>query len=128
MQSNVTGVTDPASKTTAYRTDDFGSLADVSSPDTGLVRYVYDDAGDLWKKVEIGRGGSLARTTTYVHDGLGRVTRVDLPSDPDWDLTYDTDAGKSQKGRLASVGNGLVTTGYEYTAHFGQSEHRFRPS
>jgi hypothetical protein len=35
---------------------------------------------------------------------------VDLASDPDWLLTYDTSAAANQKGRLASVTNGVVTT------------------
>lgn len=115
VQSNVAEITDPAAKATTYRTDDFGSLVEVISPDTGTTRYLYDAAGRLATKIEIGRGGSPTRTTAYVHDGLGRVTHVDLPSDPDWDLTYDTDPAKNQKGRLARVSNGIVTTAYEYT-------------
>jgi RHS repeat-associated protein len=41
---------------------------------------------------------------------------VDLPHDPDWEFTYDTSATENQKGRLASVTNGVVTTALEYDA------------
>ena len=97
-----------------YETDDFGGLAEVTSPDTGVVRYLHDTAGDVATKIE-NAAGSPSQTTAYVHDGLGRLTRIDLPSDPDWIFTYDTDAAKNQKGRLAQVTNGIVTTAYEYT-------------
>jgi len=40
---------------------------------------------------------------------------VDFPSDADWVFTYDSSAALNQKGKLASVGNGTVTTELEYT-------------
>jgi YD repeat-containing protein len=111
---DVTKVTDAAGKDTDYRYDDGGRLVEVASPDTGTTRYVYDEAGNLVTKIENATGGS-PRTTRYEYDGLDRLTRVDLPNDPDWVFTYDTSATLNQKGRLASVTNGIVTTELTYT-------------
>ncbi len=115
-QSNVSQVTDPASKATAYRTDDFGRLVEVTSPDTGVTRYLYDTENNRMTKIENADGAqSASRATVYEYDGLDRLTRIDLPNDPDWIFTYDTDPAKNQNGRLASATNGVVTTAYEYT-------------
>ena len=40
---------------------------------------------------------------------------MNLPNDPDWVFTYDTDFSKNQKGRLAQASNGMVTSAYSYT-------------
>jgi len=111
--SNVKQVTDAAGKETEYQYDDFGRLAQVISPDTGTTRYGYDAAGNLVTKREDATGSP--RTTSYAYDGLDRLTLVDLPSDPDWVFSYDTSTALNQKGRLASVTNGVVTTEMEYT-------------
>jgi RHS repeat-associated protein len=112
--SSVSEVTDPASKSTDYVTDDAGRLVKVVSPDTGTTLYLRDPAGNLVSKVEAA-GTTSARTTTYTYDGLDRLTEIDFPNDPDWTLSYDTDASKNQKGRLEKVTNGAVTTAFEYT-------------
>ncbi len=111
--SNVKQVTDAAVKATDYKFDDAGNLAQVISPDTGTTRYLFDAAGNLVQKIEDATGSP--RTTLYTFDGLDRLTRIDFPSDPDWVFTYDSDVSKNQKGRLASVTNGVVTTELEYT-------------
>jgi len=111
--SNVTQVTDAAGKGTDYQYDDFGRLVQGVSPDTGTTRYGYDIAGNLVTKVEDATGSP--RTTSYAYDGLDRLTLVDLPNDPDWVFRYDTSTALNQKGRLASVSNGVVTTEMEYT-------------
>ena len=112
-RSNAISVTDAASKATDLLHDDRGQLVRVISPDTGTTLYQYDAGGNLVKKIE-DVGGS-ARITTYVYDGLDRLTRVDLPNDPDWIFAYDTDAAKNQKGRLAAVSNGVVGGLFDYT-------------
>lgn len=106
-------VTDPAGKTTDHQHDDFGRLVKVTSPNTGVTLYVYDAAGNLATKKENFTG--TPRTTTYAYDGLDRLTLVDFATDADWAFTYDTSAALNQKGRLASVTNGIVTTEREYT-------------
>jgi YD repeat-containing protein len=112
--SNVKEVTDPAGKSTEYLFDDLGRLVKVTSPNTGETLYLYDLAGNLTSKVE--DFGGTGRTTEYEYDGLDRLTLVDFPTDADWVFTYDTSAALNQKGRLASVTNGVVTTELEYTA------------
>ena len=113
--SNVTSVTDAAAKATALLHDDRGNLVESVSPDTGTTRFVYDAAGNLVQKIEDATPTGAKRTTSYGYDGLGRLGTIDLPTDPDWVFSYDTDAAKNQKGRLAEVSNGEVTTQLEYT-------------
>ena len=112
--ANVKEVTDPAGKSTDYLFDDLGRLVKVTSPNTGVTLYLYDLAGNLTSKIE--DFGGTGRTTGYEYDGLDRLTLVDFPTDADWVFTYDTSATLNQKGRLASVTNGIVTTELEYTA------------
>jgi YD repeat-containing protein len=112
--SNVTRVTDAASKATDYTYDDLGRLVKVVSPDTGTTLYLYDPAGNLVTKIEDFTGS--ARTTNYTYDGLNRLKSAEFPTDPAWTFTYDTDPALNQVGRLASVTNGIVTTSLEYTA------------
>jgi YD repeat-containing protein len=110
---NVKQVTDPAGKATDYQFDDLGRLVKVTSPNTGVTLYLYDLAGNLAAKKEDATG--TPRATLYEYDGLDRLTRVDFPSDADWLFTYDGSAALNQKGRLSSVGNGVVATELEYT-------------
>jgi RHS repeat-associated protein len=111
--SNVIKVTDAASKVTDMLHDDRGNLVRTISPDTGTTLFLYDAAGNLTQKIENFAG--TKRTTSYSYDGLNRLTGITYPSDPAWVFTYDTDPTKNQKGRLASVTNGVVTTHLEYT-------------
>jgi RHS repeat-associated protein len=113
VQGNVKTVTDPAAKLTDHQHDDFGRLVKVTSPNTGVTLYVYDAAGNLVSRRENFTGSP--RTTNYAYDGLDRLTLVDFPTDADWVFTYDTSAALNQKGRLASVTNGIVQTDREYT-------------
>jgi RHS repeat-associated protein len=108
-------VIDPAGKQTDYVNDDFGRLVKVISPDTGTTLFNYDEAGNLIRKIEA-FGTGAQRETNYTYDGLDRLLTIDLPTNADWTFTYDTDAAKNQKGRLAKATNGIVTTDLEYTA------------
>jgi len=112
--SNVTAVTDAAGKTTDLLHDDRGDLVQTISPDTGTTLFLTDAAGNLVQKIE-DAGGSAERVTSYEYDGLDRLLEIDLPNDPDWVFSYDTSTALNQKGRLASVTNGAVTTELEYT-------------
>lgn len=114
LQGRVKLVTDPAGKPTDHQHDDFGRLVKVTSPNTGVTLYLYDAAGNLVTKMENFAG--TPRTTSYAYDGLDRLTLVDFPTDADWVFSYDSSSALNQKGRLASVGNGIVTTDREYTA------------
>jgi YD repeat-containing protein len=112
-RSNATSIVDAANKTTDFLYDDRGHLVRVIAPGDETTLYLHDAAGNLETKIE-DFGGS-GRTTSYVYDGLDRLTLIDLPNDPDWIFAYDVDAAKNQKGRLASVSNGVVATQFEYT-------------
>ena len=113
--SNVSSVTDAASKTTDTLHDDRGHLVRTISPDTGTTLFLYDAAGNLTQKIEA-FGTSASRSTSYTYDGLNRLTGITYPpSDSSWTFTYDTDASKNQKSRLALVTNGIVQTKLDYT-------------
>lgn len=113
-RSNVIAVTDAAGKTTDLLHDDRGNVVQTVSPDTGITLFLHGQAGNLVQKIE-DAGGSAERITSYEYDGMDRLLEIDLPNDPDWVFTYDTSAALNQKGRLASVTNGVVTTHLEYT-------------
>jgi len=91
------------------------SLVQTVSPDTGTTLFLRDAAGNLKQKIEA-FGGASQRSTHYAYDGLDRLTAIDLPNDPDWAFTYDSSTTLNQKGRLASVSNGQITTEIAYTA------------
>jgi hypothetical protein len=59
--------------------------------------------------------GSLVHLHADASDGLDRILTVDYPTDDGWVYTYDSQTGSNQKGRLASVTNGTVTTHLSYT-------------
>jgi YD repeat-containing protein len=59
--------------------------------------------------------GSLVHLHADASDGLDRILTVDYPTDDGWVYSYDSETGSNQKGRLASVTNGTVTTHLSYT-------------
>jgi RHS repeat-associated protein len=81
----ITQVLDPNEKSTAYEYTAFGEVSKLTSPDTGVTDYTYNEAGQLvWKKDANGK------ETSYLYDPLGRVTRVDYAENvPDESFAYD---------------------------------------
>lgn len=81
----VTQVVDPNGKSTTYEYTAFGEVSKLTSPDTGVTDYAYNEAGQLiWKKDANGK------ETSYLYDPLGRLTRVDYAENvPDESYAYD---------------------------------------
>jgi RHS repeat-associated protein len=94
----------------------------LHSPDTGVTRYSYDQAGNL-----ISQTDARGITANYHHDALNRLTFIDYPgSTEDVSYTYDgTNYGANDSlpagtanamGRLTGVIDPSGTTSYAYDA------------
>jgi RHS repeat-associated protein len=64
-------VTDPRKLITRYTIDGFDERVQLNSPDTGITRSSYDDAGNL-----VSSRDARGYTTTYRYDAAGRSTRI----------------------------------------------------
>lgn len=113
----VTEVLDPNQKSTAYEYTAFGEVSKLTSPDTGITDYTYNEAGQLvWKK------DANDKETSYLYDPLGRLAAVDYAENvPDETFAYDSVwsdcyvAGETfGVGRLARMADGAGTTVYCY--------------
>ncbi len=112
-RSSLRSVTDGEGRTTSYRRDDFDRLLTVESPNAlaGAVRYEHDVRGNVRART----WGST--TTTYVYDGLDRLTRLDATSSsgaPPVTYEFRYDEAPGDQGRLTSVVEGDRTTAYAY--------------
>lgn len=114
-------VTDPNGKTTTYDyTDPLNRLKQVTSPDTGRIRYNYSDTpGDLYVQVLTDIDASRAVETRKYFDGLGREFRsflYDGTAATPWivsDTYYDAAgriAKQSRPYRVSSANATLPTT------------------
>lgn len=78
--SKVTSGPSATEVVTTYVHDDFGRLVEVSSPDSGLTRFEYDDAGNVAKK-RTGAGTVDEATVDYTYDGQSRVLTMTSGTD-----------------------------------------------
>ncbi|GJD99630.1 RHS repeat-associated core domain-containing protein [Methylobacterium isbiliense] len=101
---NLTGITDPRSKTLAYGYDALGRLATESERDGGVVQHAYNG-----KDEETSYTDPRSLATTYVRNGFGEVIQE---TSPDRGITvYDYDA----RGLMISRKDARnVTTSYTY--------------
>ena len=102
-------VRDPNNQTTSYTYDEMNRLLSVAYPDGGSTGYTYDDTpGSLSVQVTDAITSSQNKVETATVDGLGRLTRTELNTDPEApdyvDTVYDG------LGRKASVSNPYRTT------------------
>lgn len=112
---NVVSVTDAKGLTTTYETNGFGEVRQVTSPDTGVTSYTYDEAGN--RLTEVRAEDALAgRTVVYAYDGLNRLTSIDYEDDTlDVTFSYDeTAAGQNGLGRLTTIDDESGLTQYRY--------------
>ena len=112
----VTEVVDPNDKRTFYEHNAYGDVTTLTSPDTGITRSTYDDAGRLKTRLD-----ARGITATYDHDVLGRLTSVAYPdSSRNTAYSYDTTSvecywgEKFGKGRLTRMVDASGATDYCY--------------
>jgi RHS repeat-associated protein len=96
-QDNQASITDPKGNPTYYYNDDFGRKNQTGSPDTGITKYLYDEAGNLLQRVD-----AKGTVVNYTYDALNRLTAIQFPSDPSQNITftYDSTSVTYGKGRL----------------------------
>ena len=96
--------------TTTYTDAYFWRPAEVSYPDGGDTKYVYNTTTLPWDVATTRKmNGTVNVITDVVLDGLGRAYRQKLTSDPNG--TVYTDTAFDPLGRVASVTNPYYTTG-----------------
>ncbi len=101
----ITGVTDAAGNNTNITYDNFGRRLSINNPDTGLVEYGYDTAGNMTRKITPNQREKGTYTKyRYTFNRLDRIDYTDMPSVI---YTYgNAGAGNNRAGRIATVENG----------------------
>jgi RHS repeat-associated protein len=102
-------VTDPNGNSTLYRYDAYtGQLVERDSPDSGVMTYSYDSAGNLTSQTD-----ADGQTTTYEHDALNRVSRAVYADGQAVEYRYD--AATNGIGRLVEIreATGSMTLAYD---------------
>ena len=109
---NLKAMTDPRGLSTNYAFNGFSDVLQQSSQDSGTTSYAYDAAGNRIQQTD-----ARGVVTNYQYDALNRQTRIDNPSEPDIQMTYDAaTGGPGAKGRLTSIADRSGTTEYQYDA------------
>jgi RHS repeat-associated protein len=110
----LTKVIDPNQKPTDYKYNGFGDLTDQLSPDTGLTKFAYDQAGNLERRTD-----ARGITATYGYDLLNRPTSVSYPdSSRNVAYSYDSASGdcldgeRFAQGRLSRMTDASGDTAY----------------
>ncbi|HEY1137062.1 MAG TPA: RHS repeat-associated core domain-containing protein [Xanthomonadaceae bacterium] len=112
----VTEVVDPNDKRTFYEHNAYGDVLTLTSPDTGITRSTYDDAGRIRTRTD-----ARGITATYTHDVLNRLVSVTYPdSSRNVGYTYDIASEnclwgeRFAKGRLSRMTDASGSTEYCY--------------
>ena len=99
----VLSTTDPNSQTTTYTYDELKRPMGVWYPDGGSTQYSYNDVFPDWVQSVQWITQSITKGEVAWVDGLGRVTRTELATDPQgvdyMDTTYD---GLGRKASLST--------------------------
>lgn len=106
----------PQGLTTHYQRNSFGDLLQMISPDTGVTRYTYDQAGNriTWQNAVHHEAGVLVN---YYYDALNRIERVDYPgADTDISYEYDDMSEPHGIGRLSFIRDASGETRFSYDA------------
>jgi RHS repeat-associated protein len=114
--NRVTEVVDPNDKRTVYEHNAYGEVTTLTSPDTGITRSTYDDAGRIRTRTD-----ARGITATYTHDVLNRLVSVTYP-DSSRNVSYAYDIAsencrwgeKFAKGRLSRMTDASGSTEYCY--------------
>lgn len=112
----VTEVVDPNDKRTFYEHNAYGDVLTLTSPDTGITRSTYDEAGRIRTRTD-----ARGITATYTHDVLNRLVSVTYPdSSRNVGYTYDIASEnclwgeRFAKGRLSRMTDASGSTEYCY--------------
>jgi RHS repeat-associated protein len=105
----ITGITDPRHLSTGYQRNAFGDLLTLTSPDTGITSFTYDEAGNVKTQTDA-RGKAVA----YTYDNQNQITQV---VDDNQTVAYTWDSCAYGIGRLCSLNNGSSRLAFSYDLH-----------
>ncbi len=104
------------SQTRTYHYDALGRMTSSVLPENGTTSFTYTDYGAVNTRTD-----ARGVITTYVHDGLHRLTSMSynvgstgVPATPSLAFTYGTSTSSNNNGRLLSMTDGPGSETYTY--------------
>lgn len=104
----LTSVEDPRKLKTTYVMDGFGQRTETNSPDSGLSKYRFDQAGNT-----VSARDAREKTTDYQYDAAKRVTRIAYADGTASTFEYGKN-GSSSAGQLVLMTDQSGQTSYLY--------------
>ena len=107
-------------RTRLFTYDSLSRLTQATNPESGTIKYAYDNNGNLLQKTSpaANQTGSATETVSYCYDALNRVTgwaytaqSCPLSSPP---VSYAYDAGANGIGHLTSLTDQAGSAAYAY--------------
>jgi RHS repeat-associated protein len=105
----LTQVIDPRNLSTDYQVDSLGNFLMLTSPDTGVTTFTYDEAGNVKTQTD-----ARGETATSTYDSQNRITQIGYD---DQTVTYTWDSCAYGIGRLCSLNNGSSQLAFSYDLH-----------
>jgi YD repeat-containing protein len=113
LLNEITAIVDADGNRTEIEYDRLGRRRRIDNPDTGLLEYNYDNAGNLTEKIDPNlraKGQSVRYEYTF-----NRLEKIDYPESEDVIYTYgDPDAQYNRIGRVESITSESGQTTFEY--------------
>jgi RHS repeat-associated protein len=123
LMNEITHVIDTEDNTTLITYDSLGRRTSINNPDSGLVEYGYDTAGNMIWKID-NNLRKQGRQIDYVYQ-YNRLTRVEFPESPPVAYHYGTSDTQytqfNQAGRLWKIEDESGSKEFRYGA-LGQEE------
>ena len=111
VRDRLASVNDPIRGETSYVYDDLGNLLRRISPDTGTTVFEYNSAGNLIQKTD-----AKGQLFNYSYDALNRLISIDAPGTAD-DIVYDYDNCLNGIGRLCGIQRDGASLAYTFNAY-----------
>jgi RHS repeat-associated protein len=105
----ISRITDPRNLSTDYQVNALGDLLTLTSPDTGITSFTYDEAGNVKAQTD-----ARGKTAVFTYDNQNRITRIGYD---DQTVTYTWDSCTNGIGRLCNLNNGSSRLAFSYDLH-----------
>jgi RHS repeat-associated protein len=123
--------TDKKGNTWAYTYDTQGNLKSATDPLSHVTQYGYSSTNDLTRLTDLGGPGNTLRTTNFIYDAEGNLTRIERADGTTIQATYDSHGQRltltdgnghtarytyDSQGNLTDVTSPAGNTHYSYDA------------